>query len=43
MQEFEKLLNRYTVFSVLVIVLTAVAAVAVTVFLKGQGNLFPLG
>lgn len=40
MSEFEKVFNKYTVISILLLVINAVSSVVLTIFLKGDGNFF---
>ena len=40
MSEFEKVFNKYTVISILLLVIIAVSSVVLSIFLKGDGNFF---
>ncbi len=42
MGEFERIFDKYTIISIAVIVVFSVCAVAITVYVKGQGNFFTI-
>lgn len=42
MTEFERIFNKYTVISLLVLILTMTAAACITVAVRGNGSLFSL-